>query len=579
MTRNVLAAALLLSLGVAPSLSAQANSCAPYEPYLSIADTVVVKTPATGNLAFSIYMRTFLQASREDDPRVTEQVLFLLEPGRPVPAGSAALASCMLRRYLLAYYGERMVKDLQTLVAFRTFATEGQENWNAPEFVRQREWLEKKAQELGLRFKSYDGRVEEITLAGPKPTLAVLTHGDVQDVQGQQWSSPPWEAKIVDGKIIGRGTEDDKGPIVATLYALAALRDTGWPREATIRLLVANGEESSWAEIPYYLERAPMPDRTIGIDAAYPVTHAQKGYGVVTFRSKPVAKPRAGKWQVTRITGGSGMSIIPERGEALIKVSGDRKAAQAELSRLAAAWAQSHPPAKLSVAAEGSLLKVTAEGRGGHSSEPASGHNALGDLTAFLATLDPRLDAWGSLAAFVGTAVGTETDGKSLGIAHTDAEMGALTSSLSFVLDEKGTPVARVNIRVPRGIAREKITEEIANRVTAFNQKAGAGLTSEVAMSSEPHYTPPEGPLVSTLLAAWEEVTGTPGRPVAIGGGTQARLFKGGVDFGPALGMDHYRGHGTDEYLTVDELKRIGELTVTALWKLAGSMQRTAAGK
>ena len=43
----------------------------------------------------------------------------------------------------------------------------------------------------------------------------------------------------------------------------------------------------------------------------------------------------------------------------------------------------------------------------------------------------------------------------------------------------------------------------------------------------------------------------------------------GGVDFGPALGMDHYRCHGTDEYVTVEELKRITELTTAALWKLA----------
>ena len=41
-----------------------------------------------------------------------------------------------------------------------------------------------------------------------------------------------------------RGTEDDKGPIVATLYSMAALRDTGWPLGMSVRLLSANGEES-----------------------------------------------------------------------------------------------------------------------------------------------------------------------------------------------------------------------------------------------------------------------------------------------------------------------------------------------
>jgi succinyl-diaminopimelate desuccinylase len=93
----------------------------------------------------------------------------------------------------------------------------------------------------------------------------------------------------------------------------------------------------------------------------------------------------------------------------------------------------------------------------------------------------------------------------------------------------------------------------------------------ESELFSEPHWAPPEGKLVKSLLEVWEEVTGAPGKPIAIGGGTQARLFPGGVDFGPASSMEHYRGHGPDEYLTVGELHRIAELTVAALWKLAGA--------
>jgi hypothetical protein len=33
--------------------------------------------------------------------------------------------------------------------------------------------------------------------------------------------------------------------------------------------------------------------------------------------------------------------------------------------------------------------------------------------------------------------------------------------------------------------------------------------------------------------------------------------------------MESYRGHGPDEYVSVEELHRIGELTVAALWELA----------
>lgn len=544
----ILFAALLL----APlSLSAETSGCKGFDPQLQKAVQALPGPDTPGPEAFARFRKA--AGAGTNDPR---------------------FASCLLRRYVVARYGERMVKDLQEMVHFQTFAVEGKENWDLPEFVKQREWLEKRARGLGLDFKSYDGRVEEITLPGPKPILALLTHGDVQGVEGQQWSSPPFEGKLVNGRIIGRGTEDDKGPIVVILYVLAALRDAGWPLDSTLKLLVANAEESSWAEIPYYLERAPMPDRTIGVDAAYPVTHSQKGYGVLTFRAQPVATPKPGKWRVVRMSGGSGMSIIPERGEAVLERTGEaRGGAFDELSRAAVDWAKAHPPAKLSVSRDGDLLKVTAEGRGGHSSAPASGHNALGDLTAFLATLDLQMDPWGALAAFTGNAVGVETDARSMGLAHRDAAMGDLTSNLSFLREDQGAPVAEINIRYPKGIAKDFMEKQLTGRATAFTGRTGATIATEANLLSEPHLAPVEGPLVSGLLAAWQEVTGKPGKPVAIGGGTQARLFPGGVDFGPAEDMVVYRGHGTDEYLTPEELHRIAELTMAAVVRLAGRNQ------
>lgn len=561
-------------LAASPVLAA-GPGCEPLMPYLqagSLRPSAGVQM--SGAEAFAIWRRTVAATARERGARDIASQVSALEPGRPVSPASAPLASCLLRHYLVAQYGERMVEDLRTLVGFRTYAEEGKENWEAPEFVRQREWLRRNGEALGLAFKSYDGRVDEITLPGPKPILAVLTHGDVQGVEGQTWSSPPWEARMLDGgRIVGRGTEDDKGPIVAALYAMAALRDTGWPLDSTLRLIIANGEESSWEEIPYYLERAPMPEMTIGLDAAYPVTHAQKGYGVLTFRAgRPEGEPRPGEWRVVKASGGSGLSIVPDRAEALLEPAGkgrDGGEALARLGDLATRWAAAHPPANLTVSREGDRLKVVARGKGGHSAWPETAHNALGDLTAFLATLPLQMDSWGGLVLFTGVSLGTETDGRSLGIAHADPVMGPLTSSFAFLREDGGVPVAEVNIRPPQGISLETVQSRIAERTQSFTRQTGMPLAAEARFNTQPHLAPADGELVSTLLSVWEEVTGRPGKPVAIGGGTQARFFKGGVDFGPALSMETYRGHGPDEYLTVDELHRTAELTVAALLRLA----------
>lgn len=42
---------------------------------------------------------------------------------------------------------------------------------------------------------------------------------------GNKWTYPPYEARIVDGKIYARGTTDDKGPTIASYFALKFIKD------------------------------------------------------------------------------------------------------------------------------------------------------------------------------------------------------------------------------------------------------------------------------------------------------------------------------------------------------------------
>ncbi|MCH7619651.1 MAG: Sapep family Mn(2+)-dependent dipeptidase [Candidatus Marinimicrobia bacterium] len=474
-------------------------------------------------------------------------------------------ASSLLRHYVVKRYGGMIVSDLQAMIGFQTYAEEGRENWDAPEFLRQRAWLSSKAEVLGLDFKSYDGRVDEFSLAGPEPILAILTHGDVQGVEGQEWSSNPWAGKIVDGKIIGRGTQDDKGAVVMTMYVLKALKDSGWEFNHTLKLIIANGEESSWQEISYYQERAPEHEYTIGIDAAYPVTHAQKGYGLLTLSSNDFDESGTeGEWTVLSMSGGFGGSIIPEKGEALISGGADELE---RLTDLAQAWESEHAPARFTLTAEDGSVKLTAHGQSGHSASPESGHNALGDLTAFLASLDLKPDRWGTLTMHLGRYIGEETDGASWGIAHTDSVMGSMTTNLAILSVTDGNPSALVNIRAPRGITSEQVEAAVNERIDLINKEYGSALSLSMRLGPY-HLVPTDGKLVKTLLEVWEEVTGKPGKPIAIGGGTQARLFPDGVDFGLSTDEKHYRGHGADEYMKPEELYMAAELTISAILRL-----------
>lgn len=63
--------------------------------------------------------------------------------------------------------------------------------------------------------------------AGPKgaPTILIYNHYDVQPTgELAQWSSPPFDPQVRDGKMYGRGVADTKSNIVSRLEALNAVR-------------------------------------------------------------------------------------------------------------------------------------------------------------------------------------------------------------------------------------------------------------------------------------------------------------------------------------------------------------------
>jgi acetylornithine deacetylase/succinyl-diaminopimelate desuccinylase-like protein len=83
--------------------------------------------------------------------------------------------------------------------------------------------------------------------AGAPRTVGLYFMYDVKQVDPSEWSSPPWEAALVDkpgfGKVVmGRGAVNQKGPEAAFLAALHAIRGAG--KKVPVNLvLVAEGEE------------------------------------------------------------------------------------------------------------------------------------------------------------------------------------------------------------------------------------------------------------------------------------------------------------------------------------------------
>ena len=130
--------------------------------------------------------------------------------------------------------------------------------------------------------------------AGAPRTLGLYFMYDVKQVDPAEWSSPPWDAALVDkpglGKVvIGRGAVNQKGPEATFLAALHAIR--GANRKLPVNLvLVAEGEEEIGSPHFPQIVRRPevlaalrnvggifMPTAAQGLDGQVTITLGAKG--------------------------------------------------------------------------------------------------------------------------------------------------------------------------------------------------------------------------------------------------------------------------------------------------------------
>ncbi|MFB3926170.1 MAG: M20 family metallo-hydrolase [Syntrophales bacterium] len=100
-----------------------------------------------------------------------------------------------------------------------------------------------------------------VTLRGRNPGKStwILTHMDVVPPgELSFWSSDPYKARVDDGKIYGRGTEDNQQDMVASIFAAKAFLDAEITPPNTIRLAIVSDEEtgSEWG-LKYLLKAEP----------------------------------------------------------------------------------------------------------------------------------------------------------------------------------------------------------------------------------------------------------------------------------------------------------------------------------
>ncbi len=406
----------------------------------------------------------------------------------------------------------------------------------------------KAAADLGFRTENVDGHMGWCEYGEGEEMIAVLGHLDVVPA-GEGWSFDPWGGEIKDGRIFGRGTMDDKGPSIAALFALAALRDSGLPLKRRVRILFGCNEETGARDVKYYLAHGgEIPVMGFTPDAEYPVIHGEKGIINVTYGR---SYAQTGQLKLVAINGGTAPNVTPDSASAVLACS----------EELAAKITAMDFP-KVSISANEGGVQVTAEGVSAHGSTPWQGENAVGRLVLALDAMpfEGEVKDW---IHFLATRLGMETNGKAAGIYLHDEVSGELSLNWGTLKADEGKLSMIINYRYP--VTREY--EDCAPALDALF--ASTGFVKEKELHKPKLYVPADSDLVKILLKVYKDHTGIDGKPICIGGGTYAKALPNILAFGPIFPDDEVREHKPDEFIEIPKLMKNAQIIASAMYEMA----------
>ena len=400
---------------------------------------------------------------------------------------------------------------------------------------------------MGFAVTDIDGYAGVVEWGEGEPRLGILVHTDVVPA-GDGWTYPPFGGEVHDGRIYGRGTMDDKGPAVSVLYAMAALKDTGFTPTGTVQLIIGTDEETEHRGLDRYLEKRPAPQFGFSPDGEFPVIHGEKG---IIHLDMAETDPHRDDL-ILSAEGGHRPNMVPETcicrfARALTMEEADR------LGRISRDMM-----AETDWELDGDALTI--RGVAAHGSMPEKGINAIGRLLVLLDRAGLLPDA--GLVPMLARRIGLNYDGKAMGLDLSDEATGHLTLNLGEIHINETESRAVLDVRYPATKSGEEVLAILSDKA------AEAGALVKVRIHHLPLFMEKDSDIVRALLSVYRDVTGDMTEPFTIGGGTYAREIPNAVAFGPLFPGRPDVMHQKDEYFSIEDLVQITRIYARAIHTL-----------
>ena len=390
------------------------------------------------------------------------------------------------------------------------------------------------AESLGFKTVYKDGYYGYAEIGEGEELIGILGHIDVVPIGDEsKWKFPPFSATEEDGYIYGRGTQDDKGPTIAAMYAVKALLDAGVKFEKRVRFIIGGDEENLWRCIAKYTENGEeIPSMGFTPDSSFPVTNAEKSLVQFYLRGK------GSKDLSLNISGA--LNAVP----GVANYTG----------KLADKLAEKLDELKFDYEKDGESITVI--GKRVHAASADKGVNAIERLCKALYEIGVE-DGVVRFVAELSDSVGSKILPNCV-----DDVSGTLTLNLGeLIINEKESKIG-FDSRVPVKFTIEDLEDAVKEKAANYE------LEFEEFDRLKSLYVPADSELIKTLVSVYEQETGLEGTPKSSGGATYAKALDNCVAFGAMFPFDEKTEHQENERVDIKNMIKATEIYALAIYKL-----------
>ncbi len=391
--------------------------------------------------------------------------------------------------------------------------------------------------ELGYQtYEDPDGYYGYAETGTGSETFGIIGHVDTVPAGDlSTWEHDPYSGEVFGDVVYGRGVQDDKGPVIAALFAVKALENRGYHFNKKIRFIFGTDEETLWRGIAKYNQKEAPIDLGFSPDAEFPVTYAEKG-----LQQSYLVGPGT---ELLNVETGGAFNAVPDRAEYAGPKQDEVKTALEKHDF------KYHEEAG----------KLVVEGKAIHAMLAPQGVNAVLRLAI---ALDDVFKGFGPLD-FIGQCFKEDATGTNLLGDVKDEASGHLTFNISSLKITPKETRMQIDLRIPVTVDRDALLEKLSQNVAKYD------LQYKHFDYVAPLYVPKDTELVKTLMTVYQDQTGdVASQPQVSGGATFARTMHNCVAFGAMLPTTPDFMHQANEQWPLQDMFKAMDIFAEAVKRL-----------